>query len=131
MKRQIVFQIFLFGIFVLIFVSAVTAFAANLTVSESGIGFTSIAVTANDLKPAACSALDLTNIVRGSGTITGTSGNDLIIGSSGADDINGLGGDDCILGGGGDDSLDGGNGTDICIGGNGADTFTNCETEIQ
>jgi Ca2+-binding RTX toxin-like protein len=131
MRPQIVFQIVLFGLFVLIFVSAVTAFAANLSVSESDIGYKSIAVTANDLKPVACSTLDLTIIIHGSGTITGTSGNDLIIGSAETDVINGLGGDDCILGADGDDSIDGGDSTDICIGGSGIDTFTNCETLIQ
>jgi Ca2+-binding RTX toxin-like protein len=110
----------------LIFVSAVSAFAANLTIPDSNVGYKSIAVTANDLKPAACSALDLTNIVRGAGIITGTNGNDLIIGSSGDDTINGLGGDDCILGGGGNDTIDGGTGTNVCIGGSGKNTV-NCE----
>ena len=131
MKPRFVFQIALFGLLLLIFVSAVTAFAANLTIPDSNVGLESIAVRANELKPEACSDLNLTNIVSGSGVITGTEGNDLIIGSSGNDTINGQGGDDCILGGAGDDTIDGGDGSDVCIGGAGADTFSTCETEIQ
>ena len=130
MRTRIVFQISLFGFLLLIFVSSITAFAANLTISPSNIGVKSIMVTANDLKPEACSDLNLTNIVSGSGEITGTSGNDLIIGSSGNDTINGMGGDDCIQGNAGNDTIDGGDGTDICMGGTGTDVFSNCETEI-
>jgi Ca2+-binding RTX toxin-like protein len=126
MKPRNVFQIVLFGLLLLIFVSAATAFAANLTIPDTNVGEKSLEVTANDLKPAACSALDLTNIVSGSGTITGTNGNDLIIGSSGDDTINGLGGNDCILGEGGNDTIDGGTGTNVCIGGSGEHTV-NCE----
>jgi Ca2+-binding RTX toxin-like protein len=128
MKPRVIFQISLFGLLLLIFVSSVTAFAANLTISDSNVGLESIAVRANDLKPEACSGLNLASIVSGSGEITATNGNDLIIGSSGNDSINGLGGNDCILGGGGDDSLDGGEGADVCIGGSGANTYSNCET---
>ncbi len=119
------------GFFALIAVSVATAFAAGITVPSSNIGSESIPVTAEDLKPSACNGISLTQIISGSGTLTGTSGNDLIIGSSGADIIDGLGGDDCILGGGGDDSLDGNDGTDVCLGGPGSDTFTNCEVEAQ
>lgn len=56
-------------------------------------------------------------LVSGSGTLTGTDGNDLILGSPGADIIDGNGGNDCIVGGGGDDSLNGNNGNDVCLGG--------------
>jgi len=129
MKPRLIFQIVLFGLLLLIFVSASTAFAANLTITPSNVGVKSIAVTANNLKPEACSGLSLTNIVSGSGVITGTEGNDLIIGSSGNDTISGLGGNDCILGGTGDDTIDGGDGgNDVCIGGSGANTYSNCET---
>jgi Ca2+-binding RTX toxin-like protein len=131
MKPRFVFQIILFGLLLLIFVSSMTAFAANLTISDSNVGIKSIAVTENDLRPEACSGLNLTNIVSGSGTITGTDGNDLIIGSSGNDTINGQGGDDCLLGAAGEDRIDGGEGTDVCIGGTGTDTFSTCEAEIQ
>jgi len=124
-------QLVIFGLFALIVVSIATAFAAGITVPSSNIGNQSIPVTAEDLKPSACDGITLTQIISGSGTLTGTSGNDLIIGSSGADTIDGLGGDDCILGGGGDDSLNGSDGSDVCLGGPENDIFTNCEVETQ
>jgi Ca2+-binding RTX toxin-like protein len=131
MKPRIVFRIVLFGLIALVLVSVATAFAAGITTTPSNIGIQTAPVTAEDIKPAACSALTLTNIVSGTGIITGTSGNDLIIGSSGNDIIDGLGGNDCILGGGGDDIIDGNDGTDICIGGPGNDSASNCETWIE
>jgi Ca2+-binding RTX toxin-like protein len=115
----------------LIIFSVVSALAAGVNVPASNVGQQSIPVRAEDIKPDACGGLYLTNIVRGSGTLTGSAGNDLIIGSAGADSIDGAGGDDCILGGGGDDILAGSEGNDICIGGVGGDTFTDCEVEIQ
>ncbi len=119
------------GLLALILVSLVSAFAAGLNMPYSNIEQQSIPVTAEDLKPPDCASLYLTNIVRGSGTLTGTAANDLIIGSAGVDTIDGLGGDDCILGSGGDDSLTGSEGTDVCLGGSGTDVFTTCETESQ
>jgi Ca2+-binding RTX toxin-like protein len=121
----------IFGLSALIVVSIATAFAAGITVPSSNIGLESVPVTAEDLKPSACNGITLTQIISGSGILTGTDGNDLIVGSSGADTIDGLGGNDCILGGGGDDSLNGNDGTDVCLGGPGNDNFTNCETEVQ
>jgi Ca2+-binding RTX toxin-like protein len=115
----------------LIAVSVATAFAAGISAPPSNVGEKFVSVTAEDIKPSACDGLSLTQIISGSGTLTGTSGNDLIIGSSGADTIDGLDGDDCILGGGGDDSLAGNDGTDVCLGGPGSDIFTNCEVEAQ
>jgi len=96
-------------------------------VPASNVGQQSLPVTAEDLKPAACETLYLTNIVSGSGALTGTSANDLIIGSSGADTIDGLGGNDCILSGSGNDFTDGNAGSDVCFGNPGTDTFINCE----
>jgi hypothetical protein len=121
----------LFGLITLIFVSVIAAFAAGMIIEPSNIAMKSVPVTGEDLKPPACSALYLTNIVRGSGTFNGTSGNDLILGSSSADTIDGLGGDDCILSAGGDDFITGGDATDVCIGGSGADNFDTCETVID
>lgn len=107
---------------------AVVATAAN-TVPVSNVGSSSTAITANTLKPAACNAITLTNVVIGN---NGTAGNDLVLGSAGVDNMNGGNGNDCILGGGGNDSIAGGGGTDVCIGGPGTDTFNaNCETQIQ
>jgi Ca2+-binding RTX toxin-like protein len=115
----------------LILVSIVSAFAAGINVPNTNVGAKSIPVYANDIKPSACTSLNLTNTISGSATITGTTGNDLIIGSTGADAIDGLGGDDCILGGGGDDSITGGDGNDVCLGGAGTDVFVTCESEVQ
>jgi hypothetical protein len=124
-------QFFAFGLLTLILVNITSAFAAGIDVPPSNIGHQSIHVTANGLKPPACAALYLTNIVSGSGTLTGTAGNDLILGSAGVDIIDGLGGDDCILAGSGDDLITGNDGIDICIGSLGTDTFTTCEGENQ
>ncbi len=124
-------KLFAFGSLALILISLVSAFSAGLNVPYSNIGQQSVPVTAEDLKPPNCASLYLTNIVRGSGTLTGTAANDLIIGSAGVDAIDGLGGDDCILGSGGDDSLTGNEGTDVCLGGSGTDAFMTCETENQ
>ena len=124
-------QLFVFGLLALILVSITSAFAAGISVPASNIGQRSMPVTVEDIKPAACAGLYLTNIVSGSGALTGTAGNDLIIGSAGTDTIDGLGGDDCILAGSGDDLITGSDGTDICIGGPGMDTFATCESENQ
>ena len=124
-------QLFAFGLLTLILVSITSAFAAGISVPASNVGQKSVPVTAEDIKPAACAGLYLTNIVSSSGTLTGTAGNDLIIGSAGADTIDGLGGDDCIVAGNGDDLITGSDGIDICVGGPGTDIFTTCETENQ
>ena len=108
------------------------ALTATNVVPTSRAGRSTASITANALKPAACSAISLKGITVGSGTFDDTGNSNLVLGSSGVDTIRGLGGNDCILGGGGDDSLNGGGGTDVCIGGPGTDTFTaTCETQIQ
>jgi Ca2+-binding RTX toxin-like protein len=131
MRPRVVFQIFLFGLIALVIISVFTAFAAGIDIAPSNISIESMPVSAQDIKPSACSALVLTNIVRGSGLFSGTAGNDLILGSPGNDTIDGGGDDDCIVGGDGDDTIDGNSGTDVCVGGAGNDNFSNCETEIQ
>ncbi len=124
-------RLLLFGVLLLILVSIGSAFAAGISVPSSNVGQQSVSVTAEDIKPPACEALYLTNIVSGSGVLTGTPGNDLIIGDAGTDTIDGMGGDDCILGGNGDDQITGGDGNDICLGSAGSDSFTACESELQ
>jgi Ca2+-binding RTX toxin-like protein len=124
-------RVLFLGVLILTVASVVSAFAAGISISAANAGQQSVPLTAEDIKPAACASVSLTNIVRGNGTLTGTTGNDLIIGSAAADIIDGLGGNDCILGGGSDDSLIGNDGDDICLGGVGTDIFTDCETEIQ
>jgi RTX calcium-binding nonapeptide repeat (4 copies) len=131
MRMPIPLRLVMFGLLTLIVVSAASAFAAGISMPASNVGLESVPVTAEDIKPAACAGLYLTNIVSGSGALTGTPGNDLIIGGGGADTIDGLAGDDCILGGNGDDLITGGDGADICLGGPGTDIFTTCESENQ
>ena len=55
------------------------------------------------------------------GTLCGTSGDDIIVGTNGADTIYGYGGDDIICGGNQDDTIYGGDGNDTIYGGNGED----------
>jgi Ca2+-binding RTX toxin-like protein len=131
MKIPLSIRIFTLGLLALISVGAVSAFAAGISVPATNLGQQSVPVTAEDIKPAACGALFLTNIVSGSGELTGTPGNDLIIGGAGADLIDGLGGNDCILGGGGVDTITGNEGNDVCLGGSGTDVFMGCEVEAQ
>ena len=131
MKIPFPLRISIFGLIALIIMSAMTAVAATNTVPVTRVTDETMPVGINDLKPSACAGLFLSNLVTGSGTLTGTTGNDLILGSSNIDTIDGLGGTDCILGGGGDDILTGGDGTDVCIGGPGTDTFTTCETQTE
>jgi Ca2+-binding RTX toxin-like protein len=118
---------------VLILISTLTAIAAGNTIPTTRLSSNTAAMNANAIKPAACSALNLTAIVicTGAAACNGTNAKELIIGTDSAETINGRGGTDCILGGGGDDSLVGSGGADVCIGGPGTDTFTTCETQIQ
>jgi Ca2+-binding RTX toxin-like protein len=88
-------------------------------------GLASAPITANALKPAQCASLTLSNLITGSGDITGTGAPDLILGGPSAQTIRGSGGGDCIIGGGGVDHLQGQGGSDICIG-NSSTIFNNC-----
>jgi Ca2+-binding RTX toxin-like protein len=119
----------------LILFSTILAAAANNVVPVTRLTDQSTAVTANDLKPPECSAINLTAIVYcpvGGGACDGTDANELVIGSTADDDIRSGKGDDCILGGGGNDSIRGEQDTDVCIGGPGTDSFhPSCETKIQ
>lgn len=63
------------------------------------------------------------NIIIGSGTINGTSGDDLIIGSAGPDTIDAMGGNDCIFAGPGNDTITGGSGDDKILAGAGNDVI--------
>ena len=107
-------------------------FTASTVVPTSKAGRDTDSITANKLKPSACSALTLAGITTGSGVINDGGGSNLVLGSAVVDTMRGNGGNDCILGGGGIDSLRGDGGTDVCIGGPGTDTFhPSCETQIQ
>ena len=115
----------------LIILSSLTAIAATNTIPSTQVEDKSITFQIAHLRPSACAGLSLANLITGSGTLTGTEGNDLILGSTGADVIDGLGGNDCILGGGGADTITGGDGSDVCLGGADTDAFTTCESEVQ
>ncbi len=108
---------------ILILVGAISAFAAANIVPVTYLGMILRANTANDFKPPECAALNLNNIVVGSGTITGTNQNDLILGSPFDDTVNGRNGSECLLGGGGNDTIDGRQGGDVILGGPGDDTL--------
>ncbi len=125
------FRLLLVGVFAVIVVTSMTAIAAANTVPPSQVDDQSVSYNVNHLKPSACSGIVLSNLVTGSGTLTGTASNDLIIASSGADVIDGAGGNDCILGGGGADTITGGEGNDVCLGGADVDSFITCESEVQ
>lgn len=124
-------RIVLLGLGLLMIVASVTAIAATNTIPPTRADLQTISFQINHLRPSACAGLSLSNLVTGSGTLTGTEGNDLILASGAADTIYGMGGSDCIVGGGGDDLIDGGADADLCVGGDGNDTFSNCEGENQ
>jgi Ca2+-binding RTX toxin-like protein len=120
-----------FGTLTLVLFSVVTAIAATNTVPATLLDYRTLSISVNHFRPSACAGISVTNLVTGTGTITGTAANDLILASAGADLIDGSGGNDCIVSGGGDDQLTGGDGSDVCVGGPGTDTFTACEIETQ
>lgn len=117
----------------LIFFSVIFAIAANNVVPVTYLTDQSSIVTANDLKPAACSAITLTTILycpTTGGACNGTDASELVIGSAANDDIESGKGDDCILGGGGNDRLRGEQNSDVCIGGPGTNSFhPSCEAQ--
>lgn len=129
MKRLPYLRWMVIGLLAMVLFSSITAIATTNTVPVTRMDKISAIIGLNDKKPPACEGWYLTNLITGTGTITGTNGNDLIIGSSATDTIDGLGGDDCIVSGGGDDNITGGDGNDICLGGPDSDTFITCEGE--
>ena len=134
MSRQFNLRVLFWFVVVLFFVSSMLAMAAGNSVPGTRLGGQTSAINANALKPAACSALNLTAIVicpASGGTCSASNANELILGSANADNIRGQNGDDCIVAGGGADSINGGPGNDVCLGGPGTDTFNNCETQVQ
>jgi Ca2+-binding RTX toxin-like protein len=107
---------------------ATVGLLASNSLPATKLGQSVVSVTANDLKPADCASVSVTNVVTGGGTVNGSSGNDLILGSSGDDTIDGSSGDDCIVGGAGADTITGSAGS-VCIGSADA-TFVGCGTRI-
>ena len=116
---------------VLIGANALNATAASVATPNTNLSFEVQVVDVNNMKPASCAGVTVTNVVGGSGVITGTSQADLITGSAGDDTLNDLGGTDCLVAGDGVDDLRGGQASDVCDSGAGVDTFFKCETQIQ
>jgi Ca2+-binding RTX toxin-like protein len=129
-----ILKLFFIALVLLVIMSIISAFAANISVPSTRLTDQRSAITANTLKPTACSGITLTTIVycpSTGGMCSGTTASELIIGSSNADSIDGKGGSDCIIGGDGADDIAGSQANDVCIGGPGIDTFKKCETVIQ
>jgi len=132
MSMRMLYRFVVLGLVALVLASVMSAMAATNTVPKSGLAMVERSVTANDLKPAACDGLSLSNVIAATGAISGTAQSELILGGPGADTISGEGGNDCILGGGGSDHLYGDSGTDVCIGGAGSDILDDsCETRVE
>ncbi len=134
MTHRMILKSFFVALVLLVMMSIVSAFAANITVPSTRLTDQRSAITANTVKPAACSGISLTSILycpSGGGICNGTAASELIIGTSSVDTIDGKGGSDCIVGGDGNDDITGSQAKDVCIGGPGADTFKKCETAIQ
>jgi Ca2+-binding RTX toxin-like protein len=111
------------GAALLLALVAGSAFTAASSVPRGSVGSHGSSVTANAVKPNECAGLDLADRVFGG---SGAGGNDLVFGSG---TVDGGSGDDCVVGSGGDDRLVGGSGNDVCIGNGGDDTFdASCET---
>ena len=113
-------RVLLLGL-ILVSFGAVFASAAANTVPASGLVEISLAVDPNTFIPASCPLSSYTNIVYGSGNISGTGKTDLIFASDGDDYVRARGNKDCILGNGGHDTLLGNGGADTLLGGEGDD----------
>lgn len=130
--NRICYRLLIPGLFLLFLLGLYEASAATNTVSRSSLDDVTLSVTAEDLKPAECAAQHVSNIIVGSGVISGTGSSNLILGGPGADTISGAGGNDCIVGGGGIDTLIGDAGNDTCVGGPGTDILDlTCERAEQ
>jgi len=116
----------------LVALAALTGIATTATnvVEPSFIGWGQRAITANDLKPPECAALDLVEVrpPKGAGGVGNPA---LTLGTAGNDRIVTGGQPDCIVGGAGNDDINAGGGFDVCLGGPGNDTFQNCEVVFQ
>lgn len=105
-----------------------TGVAASNIVPPSHAGATSQVVTANDLKPAQCGALNLSVVVTGPGD-SGATANQLLLAGPSATTVVGGSGDDCIVASTSVATIDGGTGTNVCFGGS-STVFTNCQTQV-
>ena len=123
MRRLTWVRLALLGALSILLAGTMAAYATANTVPQTRMDLDTVAINANALKPSACSALNLTNIVTGSGTLNGSGANDLILASAGVDTLNGGAGADCLVAGSGNDTLTGNGGVDILLGGDGNDNL--------
>ncbi len=109
----------------------VTGVAASNIVPPSHASATFQGVTANDLKPAACAALNLSVVVVGAGDSAATA-NQLLLAGPAITTVTGGHGSDCIVASPIVGTIDGGPaaGTDVCIGG-ASTVFKRCATQIR
>lgn len=121
--NQFIIRISVISLLLLIIGTSVSALAAANTVPVSYADDITIPIDQSQFYPYQCAGMIFVDVIVGSGSIKGGSGNDLIYGSPGDDNIRGGNGDDCIVGGGGNDILRGQNGDDVLIGGSGSDTI--------
>jgi Ca2+-binding RTX toxin-like protein len=125
--------LFLLGsMVILILTSVFSVFTASNNVSGFYLDHDIYAANPSDFLPQECIDNGITFVsnlvvVSGSGSTTGTTGDDLILGTGGNDtggnQLKGSGGNDCLVGGGGADILSGGKGFDVLVGGAGDDTL--------
>lgn len=113
-------------------VGIVSADTASNTVPPSRLGESTHAIGPNDLKPAACAGITVTNMMVGTGSaiLNGTNASNLLIGVPGTLTINARQGNDCVAGNSAVLVINGGAGTDVCIGG-ASTTFAQCEVTVR
>ncbi len=126
-------QLVLFGAAgLLALVSVLSVDTASNSVPPTRLGQDTRAIGPNDLKPAACAGIVVTNMMIGTGSaiLNGTSAANLLIGVPGTVTINARQGNDCVVGNSSVTAISGGTGTDVCIGG-ASTVFALCETVIR
>jgi len=118
------------GLAIAVAAGIAVSFTDSNVVPLTNAGVATDATSLSELAPARCSGITLTRlVVAPTGTVTGTSGNDLILDASPTKGtLTGGGGNDCIVSGTAKETLDGGAGTgDVCIGTGSGTVFKNCE----
>jgi Ca2+-binding RTX toxin-like protein len=104
--------------------AATLVFSFVMAAMPTSLNSLNVPVMATSIAPNPQYCYGVRATLLGSGTIQGTSGNDVIVGSSGTDDISGGGGNDRICGRGGGDTLRGEGGADRLFGEGGWDELS-------
>jgi len=101
MNMRLLSRIFVFALLILVLISIISAAAATNTIPPTRLSDQTRPITANDLKPVACAALNLTSILicgSSSSVCNGKNSGELILGSPITTKINGHTGTNCCLG---------------------------------